>query len=214
MKVILAPRPQEYVLITVPSRQTMKALTSGGFGRLPGDAVTDDLGEDETMRIEASASMPRSRAIDNMVRCGHDPDFAAHYCDAIVAGGETDTTALDMIRKHRHPEGGDQYAVDHGEVPSDRRLRNAWVNRGDRIVVDMAMAKSIFAERLITAKAQAVAALLKKAEVSAVLGLESQYEDLAKLDLRKLGCQVMKATSPEQLLSLWPGDLSWDIRGG
>jgi hypothetical protein len=209
MKLILSGMEGQAVRIATPSLVIMSALTNGGLGQLPGDAVTADLAEDESRRLEVSESMPRQRAIDNMVRAGHDHDFAVAWTDAVLAGGETDATALEMI-------GTKSFVEEEGLAPieSDRRparwFREAWRRSGDGIVIDLPAAKRVFAERLVSRKAETSNEARVKADIATILGdasIEATYFAMVAIDLKAIGAKVMKATSPEDLLALWPDGL-------
>lgn len=212
MKVILAPLPDK-VLITYPAQSMMTALTNGGLGRLPGDAVTDDL-PSESHRVEAATAMPFQRAVENLIRAGHDGDFARTWCRAVISGGETSATALDLVRRHAYPQGGTHYAADRDDISPYRMFRDAWRARADRIFVDIKAAKGLFARHLIGAKRRALDKMsddidTKKVEGECYDSLEVQYQQLVDIDLRQLGSKVMLAESVEQLMALWPCNLSW-----
>lgn len=215
MKLILEQKDDGGVLIGIPAPNMMTALTNGGFGRLPGDAVTSDLAENESLRIEVAASMPVDRAIDNMVRSGYDPDFAAKWTQAQISGGETDATALGMVALKTFPSQFDVVATEQENIPADRFFRDAWRRDpgSDRLYVDPDASKVIFSRRLIEAKGMSVKKLTDELDVLLLTGktdqaLEAQHEALISLNLRALGAKVMAAASPEELKALWPAELS------
>jgi hypothetical protein len=214
MKLILEQKDDGGVLIGIPAPNMMTALTNGGFGRLPGDAVTSDLAENESLRIEVAASMPVDRAIDNMVRSGFDADFAAKWTRAQISGGETDATALGMVALKTFPSQFDVVATEQENIPADRFFRDAWRRDpgGDKLYVDIDAARIIFSRRLIGAKGAAAKRLTDELDVLLLTGrtdqaLEAQHEALIGLNLRALGAKVMAAASPEELKALWPTEL-------
>lgn len=211
MKLILDGAKGQIVRITEPGKVVVKALTSGGFGVLPGDALTADLAENPDKRLEVSTSMPKQRAIDNMVRGGHAPDFAIKWNDALLVGGQTDATALDMVRLKTYLGKGDQIAVNAedqvvGLNAKYRLFRDAWRMGDGGITIDLTAAKTILAKRIIAKKRNALVALEAKNELVLLTGqdepLEEQYEALVNLDLRKLGGKIMAAQSVNELLFL------------
>ncbi len=214
-KLILTTGSNHAILVR-PALHTMKAMTNGGLGELPGDTVTADLAENEARRIEVSRSMPQDRAITNMVQDGYDEGFAQKWCRALIGGGETDASALGLIRQQASGTRGmpetDCAAVGYEDLPSDRSYRDAWRKRGNGIEVDLGLAKAIFAARVIKAKSRDVLEHKTAAEQSMLLGnasdvLEKTYITLLNLDLRALGAKVMKAESIDQLAALWPAEL-------
>ncbi len=208
MKIILDGVEGGPVRVCWPSPIAMAGLTGGGFGKLHGDAVTIDLEENEARRVEAANAMPKQRAIANMIRAGHDPDFAEHWTNAWLVGGETDATALELVRRKSF-QFGDQIAIGSETVPQDRFYREAWRRGGGDIVVDINAARVAFARRLVDARAAASQQFLRDIEVAVVSGritdvLDAAYAALKGVDLRKLGQSVMGCKSLPELSSLWP----------
>lgn len=210
MTLILAGTENGPVLLTYPSPTTLAALTSGGLGALPGDAVTADLAENEAARVAAATSMPRQRAVDNMVRAGHDAGFAAAWCDALIDGGKTSAEALEMIAIKAHPgRRAEIAALDGRRRPRSRMFRDAWRRQGDGIVVDLEAARTIFSRRLIEAKRVAAVSATEAAELAVLAGdtPDACLEALRALDLRAMGTEIMRAQSAAALMALWPADL-------
>lgn len=210
MKCILDGARGQPVKITYPSARIMQVLTAGGMGALPGDAVTADLAEDPDKRLEVSTAMPKQRAIDNMVRSGHAPDFAVEWIDALLVGGQTGATALDMVRLKTYIGRGDQIAVNFEDQVAEwnvkyRIFRDAWRMADGGIVVDLTAAKTILAKRIIIKKRDALAALEARNDLALLTGqdepLEAQYEGLVNLNLRKLGEKIMAAQGVDELLA-------------
>lgn len=198
------------VKIAYPNPQRLRTLTLGGYGRLPGDAVTSDL--DGKRRVVMAQSMTASRAVDNMVRAGHDATFSQRWIKALLAGGENDNTALDLVRQKTFPGRDGQSAIEPDQLPPDRFFRDAWKREGDAITIDMVAARTVFADRVIAAKAEQADVLIKSVETSQVSGdpadeLEARYESLVAMDLRALGARVMAAQSTDELKALWPAEL-------
>lgn len=207
MKIILTTFADS-VAITRPSAWCMKALTNGGLGRLPGDADTSDI-TDMGMRIEVATSMPSERAIENSIRTGLSAEFAEQWYGALLSGGETDATALDLIRQKSCRSGGDQTAIDPEDVPADRFFRDAWRGIGGSITIDLPEARRILACRCVRARSQAQAAIAERIDVKGMIGEditddEALYESLAAINLKALGSQMLAAQSPEALKAIWP----------
>jgi hypothetical protein len=208
MKIILDSGATQ-AAVCWPTAKAMRAFTQGGLGKLPGDAVTEDLSENPEKRLEVSRSMPLDRAIENMIRDGREAGFAQRYLTALLSGGETDATALDLVREHAFRAKDGQIAAEPTALPADRFFRNAWRLAGGVVVVDLQAARRIFAERVLEAKAAALAKLTVEVETTLLLGvadasLEAQLEALKLMDLRALGGKIMAADSASALKALWP----------
>lgn len=211
MKLILGVE-SDSVSVTCASATIIRAFTSGGFGKLPGDAVTSDIEENTARRVEVATSMPKERAIENMIRVGHDPDFAGRWVDATLVGGQTEANALDMIRQKSYPAGGTQIAIDPTALPASRVFRNAWRSMGSGVVVDMEAAKVIFARRMIEARQSKAKQLTDEIELAALTGqsadeLEAAFAAMKAADLRMVGDLVMQAKTARELEALWPTSL-------
>jgi hypothetical protein len=214
MRVIFEAKPDGGTQICVPVPRTLAALTGGGFGFLPGDADTSDLKEDEARRIAVAQEMPVERAIANMVRAGHDPDFAAHWTMAQLVGGENSATALDLIARNAFPDPVDVVAGYADAVPGDRFFRDAWRREpgGDKIFLELEACRVIFGRRVIGEKNKRALKLIAELDALIVAGktdqaLEAEYETLIAMDLRALGAKVMQASSADELRALWPAAL-------
>lgn len=208
MKIILDAGTSQ-AAVCWPTAKAMRAFTQGGLGKLPGDAVTEDLAENPEKRLEVATSMPLDRAIENMIRDGRDASFAQRYLRALMFGGETDATALDLVREHAFRDRTGQVAAEPTALPADRFFRNAWRMAGGMIAVDLQAARGIFAKRVLEAKAAALARLTGEIELKLLVGsadasLEAQLEALKLMDLRALGSKIMAADSADALKALWP----------
>lgn len=216
MKLILDGEVGGRVSITYPSPTMLAILTNGGVNELPGDAVTADLAENEGKRVAVARSMPVARAVENMVRSGHDADFASRWVGAQLTGGETESSALEMIRRKTFIDRTGQAAIDPATLPADdpdQFFFNAWRRagdggEGDGVVIDLSAARLVLAKRLIERKAQSVKALADEIEALQLAGQstdaqEAAHQALIETDLRKLGAQVQAATTVTELLSLW-----------
>lgn len=208
MRIILDGLPDR-LLICKPTRWAMRAFTQGGLRQLPGDAVTADLKENPEKRLEVSRSMPLERARDNMIRNGRRPGFVDQYLQAILTGGETDGSALELVREHAFRERTGQIASDFSALPSDRSFRNAWRLSGQGVVIDLPAARTIFARQFIHWKTRSTLELGKRIEINLVAGttddqIEAQYEALRTLNLRSIGDKVIAAKTPEELKAICP----------
>lgn len=198
--------------VTWPGPQVMRAMTSGGLGKLPGDAITADIKENPEKRLEISNSMPLGRAKDNMVRDGYAPAFSARWLDALLAGGETDATALELVRQMTYKDRGGQAAIDPEALPASRLFRAAWRATEGVITLDQSACRVVFARKILDAKGMALTALGRQVEESMLLGagddaFEASVAALKAIDLRAIGHKIAVADSPEALLALWPAEL-------
>lgn len=208
MKVLLHGTPEKLV-VNHPTKWIMRVFTQGGLGKLPGDAVTSDLAENQQRRLEVSRSMPMDRALDNMIRNGRRPEFAKHYLEAMLFGGETDATALELVREHAFKDLTGQVAEDPVVLPVDRTFRDAWRLAGQAVAIDMPSAKTIAARRFIAWKGEQMKDLAAKIEVNVLLGmvsadLEAQYEAFRTMNLRNVGDRFIAAQTPEELKAVMP----------
>lgn len=208
MKIILSDKPGG-VDVCYPSAWIMAALTSGGIGKLPGDAVTADLGENVVERIEVSESMPKARAVENMLRNGRSPAFVDKYLTALMAGGETDATALELVREHAFKDKTGQVAVEHTDIPADRAFRDAWRLQSGVITIDLAASRTLFVHRFVAWKAATIKDLAAQIEMKVLLGevsdaLESQHAALTSMSMRTLGDALAAAKSPDELRVIKP----------
>lgn len=211
MWVIVDTRPDNSVAVTVPTRRLVSAFTGGGFGSLAA-AVELPLDEEQRSVLMGSASLPRE--IEKLVMGGHAPDVARRWVNAIVAGGESEAGAADLIRLRDCSGGRDHARVTDNDVPPDRFFRKAWRRPagGGPIYVDMQSARTLFARRVIAAKGQRVKELLAEIEIAQVSGdaaeaMTAAHDALMQLDLRVLGALVLGATTPDALAALWPESL-------
>lgn len=214
MKLILDGAQGGKVFIHQADAKLMKAFTHGGFPGLPGDAITIDLDGDK--RIEAAESMPKQRALDNMVRAGHKPAFAQKFIGSMLAGGETDASALDMVRektitanvltRQKYGITGTQSAIEPEDyLAMDRYFRDAWRRQGNGIVIDLDAAKIVVAKNIIAAKRNALSDFEEKKELAILTGEpEEAASALVSLDLRNLGQQIMAAKNVAELKALLP----------
>lgn len=207
MKLILDQ--SDRLRICKPTRWAMRVFTQGGLPELPGDAVTADLKENAEKRLEVSRSMPFERARENMIGNGRRPEFADRYLRAMLGGGETDASALELVREHAFKDRNGQIASDFSALPSSRSFRNAWRLSGQSVVIDMEEARVIFAREFIHWKIQREKELANQIEIHTVAGrpsdqLEAQFETLRAMNLKAMGDKVLKAKSPEALKKLCP----------
>lgn len=194
-----------------PSKWFINATTNGGIGMLPGDAVTSDLAENATKRLEAATHMPFARALNNAVKAGHKPAFATRYLKALMGGGETTATALDLARRRSYFDQPGQVLFEFENRP-DRWFRDAWRRFGNGIVIDIPLARSIFAKRLVQTKAKQANELIQEIETAILTGEDEaaaqiSYDAMISIDLRKLGSDLMSAKTPAEIKSLWPSVL-------
>lgn len=191
-KHIISVQSNGMVAITCPSPHFMAAVTHGGTGQFPD--TTD------------------ARQIDNMVASDFDPDFSSKYVHALMLGGETDASALGLIKDRHLQEHTDHITMDFSELPEDWFFRDAWRMSGSGIIVDLAEARLIFARKLIKDKADAVKALIEDIEVALLTGeptdqLEAAHMALKSLDLHKVAGGMAAAKTPDALKALWPTSL-------
>lgn len=169
----------------------MAALTNGGFGRI------EDITE--------------QRAVDNMIRDGRDPDLARVWTKALIIGGETDSTALDLIRRKDTPIDMTCEAVDVSTIPTDLTFRDAWrFNNG--FYIDMQSAKEFFAARLVSAREIAITTFRQAIDKDILLGrdtkeLEAIFIAIKNFDLHSMRDKISSIKDPLELKDLWPSNI-------
>lgn len=201
-KWIVSRQENDIVAITCPAPYFMKAVTHGGFGRIPG--VDGQKAED--------------KQVDNMVRSGYDEDFSSRFVRALIVGGETDAGGLELIKDRHLAEQADHAVVGWDDLPTDRWFRNAWRLSDNGIVyVDMEVARLLFAQKLLGRKAEEVKQLVADIETAILTGksndqAEAAHVALKNIDMHALAAEMAKAETPEALRALWPEHLPEEPR--
>jgi len=101
------------------------------------------------------------------------------------------------------------------ELPSDTMFKDAWVDDGADIIVDMDKARAIHSGHILQARTDDLARLsLREAALRLqgdAIGANQAVADKAKvdeLDLIALATQMAKASDPTTLNAIWPSVLS------
>lgn len=129
---------------------------------------------------------------------------------------ESDEEWLERIASRAVPEGIPWRVADRSVIPADRTWREAWVDTGSAVVVDMPRARDLHLRRIRHARQAAFADLDREVNrylfsdrdrAQAAEGKRQHLRDLPQtLDLE--ACRT-----PEELLATWPAELGEYIQG-
>ncbi len=100
------------------------------------------------------------------------------------------------------------------DIPTDRWFRDAWVQTGGVISVDIPKARIIQAKRINAARTDAVTVLQRRADEATLEGRAADAIRAANdkvavegLNLATIATQIAGAANPTALLAIWPAEL-------
>lgn len=88
------------------------------------------------------------------------------------------------------------------DIPNDRYFRNAWKQNGNKINIDMPLAREIHMNAIRIARDLK----LKELDIETMKGREVQTEKQILRDL-PVNTDLTTATTPEELKAIWPKEL-------